>query len=411
MSASRPDLLRIIKGSPDPARGRVKRHHVRAALVVVQIAVSLVLVVGAGLFLRSLGQLRSIDPALADDHVVAATIDTSLLGYDEPRGRRFYSSVIERVSAVPGVQSASLAYVLPVTAGGIRMNEDPRATTPPVDGPVEVDLIPVSPGFFRTVAVPLVTGRDFLDSDESSTRKVVVINETMKQRFWPTVDALGQPFTISGDTYEVVGVARDTKYRDLREAAKMTMYLPVAQWHRASMDLLVRTALPADRIVESLRDVIRALDSGMPLYDVRTLAQHVDRSLYVDRLRATLIGWLAALALTLAAIGIYGMVSFTVSERTREVGIHLALGAKPAAVLRMVLASGLRLGAAGVGAGLLLSLWLTRLVARDLFGVAPTDPVTIAGASAVLLGVVLLATFIPSRRATRIDPLAAIRCE
>jgi predicted permease len=411
LSASRPDLLRIIKGSPDPARGRFPRHHVRAGLVVIQIAVSLVLVVGAGLFFRSLGQLRSIDPTLADDRVVASTINLSLLGYDEPRGRQFYSSVLERVGAMPGVESASLAYVLPVTQGGIRMDVGPRTTTPPVDGPAAVELIPVSSGFFRTVAVPLVAGRDFDDGDGATSRKVVVINETMRQRFWPDGNAIGQPFTIADETYEVVGVARDTKYRSLREAAKMTMYMPYTQSHQSSANLLVRTALPADRIVEGLRDVVRALDSGMPLYNVRTLAQHVDRSLYVDRVRAALIGWLAALALALAAIGIYGVVSFTVSERTREVGIHLALGAKPSAVLRMVLGCGLRLGVIGVGAGLVLSLWLTRLVARDLFGVTPTDPVTIAGASAVLLSVVLLATFIPSRRATRIDPLAAIRTE
>lgn len=301
--------------------------------------------------------------------------------------------------------------MLPVTAGGMRMDVGPRTTTPAVDGPVGVDLIPVSAGFFRTVAVPLIAGRDFDGGDGSTSRKVIVINETMQQRFWPDGHPLGEAFTIAGDTYEVVGVARDTKYRDLRETARMSMYLPVAQWHQASMNLLVRTALPVDRLVQSLRDAVGALDAGMPLYNVRTLAQHVDRSLYVDRLRAELIGWLAALALALAAIGIYGVVSFTVSERTREMGIHLALGAKPAAVLRMVLGSGLRLGAIGVGAGLLLSLWLARLVARDLFGVTPTDPVTIAGAAAVLFSVVLLATFIPSRRATRIDPLAAIRTE
>ena len=411
LSTSRPDLLTVIKGTTDAARGRIRRQHLRATLVVVQIAVSLALVVGAGLFLRSLSRLRSIDPALADNHVVAATVNLSLRGYDAERGRQFYASLIERVGALPGVQSASLAYVLPVTAGGIRLDVAPRTTTPAVDGPVGVDMVPVSPGFFRTVGVPLVAGRDFAASDREGAAAVIVINETMKQRFWPDSNAIGQRFVIADQAYEVVGIARDTKYRSLREAPRMTMYLALAQQHETSANLLVRTALRADGVMESVRQAVRAVDSAMPLYNVRTLAEHVNRSLYLDRLRAELIGYLAGLALLLAAIGIYGVVSFTVAERTREVGIRLALGAHPRAVLRLMLSSGLQLGLVGLGAGLLLSAWLTRLIARDLFNVTPTDPVTLVGASAVLLGVVLIATLVPAHRATRIDPLEALRTE
>ena len=410
LTTSRPDLLAVVKGTGDSG-ARSRRHYLRASLVVVQIAVSLALVVGAGLFVRSLSRLRAIDPALADNRVVAATLNLSLRGYDVERGRQFYESAIGKVATLPGVQSVSLAYVLPVTAGGIRIDVAPRTTTPAVDGPVGIDMVPVSPGFFRTVGVPLVAGRDFAASDRQGAAPVIVINETMKQRFWRDGNAVGQQFTIAEQTYEVVGIARDTRYRNLREAARMTMYLPLAQEHQASANLLVRTALPAERVMESVRESLRALDPALPLYNVRTLAEHVSRSLYLDRLRAELIGYLAGLALLLAAIGIYGVVSFTVAERTREVGIRLALGAHPRAVLRLMLSTGLRLGVLGLGAGLLLSVWLTRLIARDLFGVTPTDPVTLAAASAVLLGVVLLATFLPARRATRIDPLQALRTE
>jgi predicted permease len=411
LTTSRPDLLIVVKGMADGVRAGFGRQRIRSALVVVQVALSLVLVVGAGLFLRSLNRLQSIDPTLADSRVLAATLNLSLRGYDEPRGRQLYSDVLQRVGALPGVEAASLAYVLPVTAGGIRMDVLGSSTKPSVQGMVGVDLVPVSPGFFRTVAVPILAGRDFTAKDSQDAPKVVVINETMKQRFWPETNAVGQPFTIADQTYEVAGVARDSKYRNLRETARMVMYLPYAQSHEAAANLLVRTSLPTARVVAGIRDAVRGIDAGLPLYNVRTLQEHVNRSLYLDRLRAELIGYLAALALVLAAIGIYGVVSFTVSERTREVGIRVALGADPRSVLRMMLGAGVRLTAVGIGAGLVLSYWLTKGIANDLFGIQTTDPLTLVSASALLLGVAVAATILPARRATRIDPVVALRAE
>jgi predicted permease len=411
LSTSRPDLLTVVKGTADGVRARFGRQGVRASLVVVQVSRSLVLVVGAGLFLRSLGRLHSVDPSLASDRVVAASLNLSLRGYDEARGRQFYADVLPRVRAVPGVESAALAYVLPVTAGGIRMDVKGESTRPAVKGMVGVDMVPVSDGFFRTVGIPIVGGRDFSQSDGATAPKVIVINETMRGRFWGEANPIGQTFTIADETYEVVGVARDTKYRSLREQPRMAMYLPYPQAHEGVANLLVRTNLPPDAVVDSLRAAIRQVDAGMPLYNVRTMAEHVNRSLYLDRLRAELIGYLAALALTLAAVGIYGVVSFTVAERTREVGIRVALGANPRAVLRMMLGTGIKLTSFGVVAGLVLSYWLTRKIAADLFAVKNTDPVTLVGACALLLAVALVATLVPARRATRIDPILALRGE
>ena len=409
--SSRPDLVTVIKGTSDNLRSRVGRQHVRGALVVLQVALSLVLVVGAGLFLRSLSQLKLIDPTLSSDRVLAATLNLTLRGYDEPRGRQFYDDVLARVRAVPGVEAASLAYVLPVTAGGMRMDLRGEGLKPAAAGMVGIDLVPVSPGFFRTVGVPLVAGRDFGASETSTAAKAVIVNETMKQKFWPRGPAVGEPFAIGDDVYQVVGVARDSKYRSLREAPRNVMYLPYAQSHESSANLLVRSAIPADRVLDGVRDAVKQVDAAMPLYNVRTLETHVNRSLYVDRLRAELVGYLAGLALLLAAIGIYGVLSFTVSERTREMGIRIALGAHPRSVVAMVVSSGVRLGIAGLAAGLVLALWLTRRVAADLFGVSTTDPITLALSCGLLLTVVVAAALIPARRASRIDPMLALRGE
>ena len=411
VSSSRPDLVSVIKGTSDNLRTRAGRQHLRGALVVVQVALSLVLVVGAGLFLRSLSQLKSIDPTLASDRVVAATLNLSLRGYDEPRGRQFYTDVLERVRAVPGVEAASLAYVLPVTAGGIRMDLKGEGLKPAVAGMVGIDLVPVSADFFRTVGVPLIAGRDFDDTDSATGPRAVIVNETMKQKFWPEGHAVGQPFAIGEDVYQVVGVARDTKYRSLRETPRNVMYLPYAQSHEASANLLVRSGIPAERIIEGVRAAVRQVDAALPFYNVRTLEEHVNRSMYVDRLRAELIGYLAALALTLAAIGIYGVLSFTVSERTREMGIRIALGAHPRSVVAMVVTSGVRLGIIGLVTGLLLTVWLTRRIAADLFGVSTTDPITLVLSCGVLLAVVIAAALVPARRASRIDPILALRGE
>jgi predicted permease len=411
VSTSRPDLMLIIKGGADSVRGR-SGSRLRSGLVVVQIALCLVLLVGAGLFLSSLMRLRSIDPSIGDRQVIAATINLSLRGYDEPRGRQLYSDFLDRVRGVPGVQAAAFAYTLPVTAGGTRMDLGPKSTQPAVETPIAVEIVPISSGFFETIKLPLVGGRDFNSADAAAAPKVAIVNETMKKKFWPNRDAVGETLGMTPqDTYTVIGVARDTKYRSLRESPRMTMYLPLAQSHETSAHLIIRTAAGGPRIVDAVRAEMRAIDPALPIYNVRTMADHVNRSLYLDNLRAELVSWLAGLAVILAAIGVYGVVSFSVAERTREVGIRLALGADPRQVLRMVLMSGARIAAAGIVAGLLLSMWLTRIVKAQLYNTSPMDIGALAGASLLLFLIVELAAYVPARRATRIDPIAALRRE
>ena len=408
--ASRADLVSVLKGAGEAVSGAVGKRRARMGLTVVQIALSLVLVVGAGLFLRSLAKLRAIDPSLLTDRVIATQINLTLRGYDEERGQLFYARVLEGVRTIPGVQAVTLTSVLPVTAGGTRENLRAGATTPKVDVPVEFDIVFVSPGYFATFGVPLVAGRDFTDADRGGVAPVAIVNESMKRTFWPAATPVGSAFSDGApQPYTIIGVARDTKYRNLREKPRMVLYLPIAQSYRSAANLVVRTSLPPSQIVESLRAQVRAVDAGMPLYNVRTLAAHVNASLYLDRLRANLIGMLALLALALAAVGIYAVLSYTIAERTREVGVRLALGAQPRAVLRMLLGTGARVGAIGIAAGVALSMTLTGLVSSQLYGMSAFDPLTLAAACAVLFAVALAATFVPAWRAARIDPIVALR--
>jgi predicted permease len=408
--ASRADLVSVLKGAGEAVSGAVGKRRARMALTVVQIALSLVLVVGAGLFLRSLGKLRAIDPSLVTDRVVAAQMNLTLRGYNHEKGKQFYARVLEAVQAMPGIQAATLTSVLPVTSGGMRQNLQAGATVPKVDAPVEFDMVLVGPGYFATFGIPLVAGRDFAGSDAAASAPVIIVNETMKRTFWREANPVGSTFSDGSPApYTVVGIARDTKYRNLREKPRMVMYLPLSQMYASAANLVVRTAVPPAQIMDNLRAQVRAIDPGMPLYNVRTLAEHVDRSLYLDRLRANLIGTLAMLALALAAIGIYAVLSYTIAERTREVGLRLALGAQPTAVVRMLLGTSARVAAIGITAGLLLSAGLTRFVATQLYDMSALDPVTLTGASVLLFGVALTAAFIPAWRATRIDPVVALR--
>jgi predicted permease len=341
--------------------------------------------------------------------VIATQLNLTLRGYDEARGQQFYERVLASVQGVPGVQAATLTSVLPVTAGAMRQNLRAGATTPKVDAPVEFDIVTVSPGYFATLGVPLVEGRDFAAADVAKGPPVAIVNESMQRLFWPNAGAVGSPFSDGGTPYTVVAVARDTKYRSLREKPRMVLYLPISQFYTSAANLVVRTSLPPSQMVESLRAAVRGIDPAMPLYNVRTLAEHVNRSLYVDRLRANLIGVLALLALALAAIGIYAVLSYTIAERTREVGVRLALGAQPRALLRLLIGSGARVAAIGIVAGLAIAAILTRYVETQLYGLSPLDPLTLAAASALLFGVALAAAFVPAWRATRIDPVIALR--
>jgi predicted permease len=370
-----------------------------------------VLLAGAGLFVRSLWKLQGIDKGFSGGNVMAFSLNMDFQGYDKARGANFYTAALEDLSSVPGIESVTLANSLPATAGGRNMQMGPNETKPAVNEEVSIDIVVVAPRFFETTGLSLLQGRDFRRIDNEKSANVMIVNETMARKFWPQADPVGQTFSDGQDTYEVVGVARDTKYRNLRETPQMTMYQPLAQAYVPTMNLLIRTPEGPSNSVALVQNRLRSIEPAITIYNVRTLLEHVGRSLYVERMESIVLGFLGLLALLLTAIGLYGVVAYAVTQRTREIGIRMALGAQRRDVFRLVLRKGLILVAFGSAIGLLACYWLSRLVSNQLYGISPSDPATLFSVAVLLVAVALLASYIPARRATKVDPLVALRYE
>lgn len=409
LKASRVDLVPTLKDSD--ANSFRRGPSLQSLLVITQVALSLLLLAGAGLFVRSLWKLQGIDKGFTGGNVMAYSLNMDLQGYDKGRGANFYASALENLSAVPGIESVTLASSLPATAGGSRIQVGPNQTKPAVNEDVAIDIVTVAPRFFETTGLSLLQGRDFRRIDSEKSAKVMIVNETMAQKFWPQADPVGQSFTEGQDTYEVVGVARNTKYRNLREPRRMTMYQPLTQAYVPRMNLLVRTGTDPKTFVALVQDRLHSLEPTLTIYNVRTLLEHVGRSLYIERMESIVLGTLGLVALLLTAIGVYGVVSYSVTQRTRELGIRMALGAQRRDVFRLVLRKGLILVAWGGAIGLIACYWLSRLVSNQLYGVSPNDPATLISVAVLLGAVALLASYVPARRATKVDPLVALRYE
>ena len=411
LKASRVELVPTLKDADSVTPVFRRGPSLQSLLVVTQVALSLILLAGAGLFVRSLWKLQGIDKGFRGSNVMAFSLNMGLQGYDKGRGANFYATAIENLSSLPGIESVTLASSLPATAGGSRMQLGPNETKPAVDENVSIDIVTVAPRFFETTELPLLQGRDFRQIDNEKSAKVMIVNETMARKFWPQGNPVGRSFNDGQNTYEVVGVARDTKYRNLRELSRMTMYQPLAQAYVPGMNLLVRTAADPAKFAPTIQSRLHTIEPALTIYNVRTLLEHVGRSLYVERMESVILGLLGLLALVLTAIGVYGVVAYSVAQRTRELGIRMALGAQRKDVLKLVLGKGLVLVVWGSAIGLVGCYWLSRLVSNQLYGVKPYDPATLVSVAVLLATVALLASYIPARRATRVDPLVALRYE
>ena len=416
LKASRPDLVPVLKNETVPVvgsrRGILRWITLRQALVVAQVALSLIALVAAGLFLRSLQQIQEINPGFKTTEVLAAALNLGREGYTEEQGLQFHDRLVERAASLPGVTSVALAQNLPFQ-GGIARSVLLEGNESSEQNRTLVQVNVISPRYLQTVGIPVLSGRDFTAQDTKDTPLVVIVNETMAEKFFPKGDAVGRRFRFFGDTADstIVGIARNAKYNGLVEEPQPFIYQPMRQAYTPAVSLLVRTKGEATQIASSARALISELDPRLSILRMQTLGEQVDLVLAPNRVVVVLLSVFGGLALLLAAIGLYGVASYSVTQRTREIGIRMALGASRRAVLRLVLLQGLVLVAVGVVAGVALAALLAQSVRGLLVGVQPTDPLTFVITAALLLGVAVLASYVPARRAMQIDPLVALRYE
>ena len=414
MQSSRTDVVPALKeGSGRTSAGR-SRSHLRTGFVTVQVALALVLLVGAGLALRTLRNLVALDPGFDPENILLFSVDLGLGGYSPDAGKEFYRQLQERLEAGPGVQSASYARTVPLGGGRLRYGVTIPGHEPPNGRPsIAMHTNLVGTKYFETMRIPILRGRAIERGDEGQELVVAVINEAMAQRYWPGENPIGQRYRLGTDGafVEVVGVAKDGKYRTLTEDPIPFMYLPVDPVYSDRVNFHVRTAGRPEGLVPFVQRAVQALDSGMPIYRVRTLSQNLRIPVARERTTASLLGLFGALALFLSMLGLYGLVSFLVQQRVHEIGIRMALGAQKVDVFRLILTQGMGVSLLGVGLGLVSSLWLTQFLAGFLFEVSPQDSVTLLGSAGVVAGVALLACYVPARRATKVDPMVALRYE
>jgi putative ABC transport system permease protein len=414
--ASRGNLNTTLKEGGRTSGGS-SREGMRKVLLVGEVGLSLVLLIGAGLMLRTVFELTRTNPGFTPENLLTMQVSLARNAYDEPRRRLFYDECLTRVQAVPGVMSAALTLSLPID--GSNWNSvfivGDQAVPPRAELPASA-FTPVSTNYFETMGVRLINGRGFTAADTEKSATVTVINETMARRFWPNESPIGKRLKQGWPENEtpwreVVGVAADVKLNGVDQETPLQAYLPLAQEPALSLALVVRSQGNPLSLAAAVEQAIYAMDKDLPVFNTRSMDQLLDNAIAQQQLTMVLLAGFAAVALLLAAVGIYGVVSYSVSQRTHEIGIRMALGAQAGDVLRLVAGQGMGLAIVGVAIGVGASLVLTRLMTSLLFGVSATDPLTFAAISVLLALVALLACYFPARRATKVDPIIALRYE
>jgi len=413
LSASKSTLVSALK-SDGP--GGPERLRLRSVFVVAQVTFSIVLVVGAGLFGRAMQRAAQIDPGFDPHGVELASLDLALAGYSDDSGPVFAGQLVERVRALPGVQSATLAAMVPLGLGGLGLGglTVPGVSPPQGQRSFSADWNVVTPGYFATMKMSLVAGRDFTDSDRADAPGVVIVNELAARRWWPGKSAVGRTIEqhegASTRSLTVVGVARDSKYRSLGDDPRLFVYVPLPQQYVSRLTIIARST-GGQRLASDIRSLVASLNPNLPIISAQTLDDYARLGLVPQLVAASVAGSLGIVGLLLAAIGVYGVTAYMVTSRTREIGIRIALGAQPADVLRLVLRHGLRLTLAGAAIGLVLAAAAARLIVSLLMGVGPMDGVTFAGASVLFVAIGLAACYVPARRALAINAMEALRYE
>jgi putative ABC transport system permease protein len=415
--ATKLDLVPMLKDDRRGGGGRRARFSLLNLLVISQVAVSLVLLVCAGLFTRSLQNVHNFDPGFETERVLTVPLDLEAVGYNEERGRLFYQRVLDQFERAAGVQQVSLGEIIPLKTEMARGSEIAVEgyDAPGGDYPWLL-LNTVGPGYFETMGIPVLAGREFNRHDGEGARLVVVVNETMARRFWPGQTPLGRRLrlmereNILGPYHEVVGVVKDIKNRSLSEEPRSFFYVPALQNYRGQMALHVRTVGEPSLLRSAVRDRVLALDKGLQV-EVATMRENLAAAFLPARVTAAVLGLVGLFGLSLAVVGIYGVISYAVSQRTGEIGLRMALGAQSRDILWLVIGQGLKLTLIGVGLGAIIALALTRLLTSLLVGVSAADPLTFLAVPLMLTTVAFFACWIPARRAMRVDPMLALCCE
>jgi macrolide transport system ATP-binding/permease protein len=404
------DLAGALKVESSGVVGARGTAWVRSSLVVFQVCLSFILLVGAALLLQSLQKIRTTSPGFSTTNVVQTGVSLISAGYEVPHAKTFQEELIARVRALPGVESAAFARVTPLGNG--TYSSTPIAVDgyqPPLEEQPTVDYNQVSPDYFATLGIPLLSGREFTRADDENAPLIAIVNQTMASRYWRDQDPIDRRLQVKGRWLRVIGVAADSKYESMRESPKPFFYVPLLQDFERGPALYVRTAQPLQSISAALLREVHALDGNLALYEMITLQEQVDRSTSPQLVAVTLVSILGGLVLLLAAVGLYGVMSYAVAQSMRELGLRMALGAGTASMFRRVISRGLRLTAVGVLCGATAGLALTRLFGKLLYNVSPNDPLAFASAVAVMTITSVAACLLPAWRATRTDPARVLR--
>jgi putative ABC transport system permease protein len=410
LQASKIDFAEALK---EGGRGAavLLRRRLRGFLVVGEVALAFMLLIGAGLLIRSFARLTEVDPGFDPQRILMMNVWPQPPKYTNSQANAFHQRTLERVRALPGVEAAAMVHPAPLSGESRSASFGIEGRPSPMEEPFNAGLRIVSPEFFKTFRVPLVNGRLLAESDDAKAPPVVVVNESLTRIYFADEDPLGKRLIISGETRAIAGVVGDVKHSALDEEAKAELYLPMAQSTRRNMSLAVRTSGDPVQMVAAVRGEVRAADKEIPISNLQMMERLVDKSVAPRRFNMLLLGVFALVGLALAAVGLYGVMSYTVTQRTREIGVRMAMGAQRADVLRLVVGEGMKLALIGAFLGLGGALAMTRLLKTLLFGVSTTDPLTFIVIAAALIIVTLAACFVPARRATKLDPLVALRHE
>jgi len=416
---SRLDRFEALREGGRTGSAGLRRQKLRSGLVIGEVALALVLLVGAGLFLRSLASLEDVNPGFQPQGLISGSVALPQTQYgDAAKQIAFYNALLDHLSTLPGVSSVAAAVPLPFTgqSGSASFSIEGRPSPPGDPGP-HGDIGFVSPGYFATLKIPVKSGRVFTDQDRSNTAQVALIDETLAREYWPNQDPIGQHMRNGGSKTPwatIVGVVGHTKNSDLAgDVVKGRYYYPLLQQSFAFpfTTFVARTDADPARLTSPLREAVRAVDPSLAVSRIKLMSDLVSASLAPRRFVVTLLGIFAGLALLMAVIGLYGVISYSVTQRTQEIGIRMALGAQASEVLGLVIGQGMLLAGIGAAIGLMVSLAFSRLLKNQLFQVSAFDPLTFLITALVLITAALLATYIPARRATRVDPMEALRHE